>query len=763
MPCKLFPYESTIEEKIPTPSSTTKVNIQIEPQYTVLPTKWKDPITYGIHIAPEVLKPNSDLPMSFEEYNAQRQTNNKIMFVVDQSGSMASAMPNIKQVLKKVIQFAQGDAIGIVSFDHRTRVILPLTPLITVEKKTFAVTQIDTLYADGMTDLCAGMMKGLDELWSEGDQTSHRVQPNQEKRYLVLLTDGRTNSGIVKLDEIERQLNSHPFICNTDIYCMALGDTVDQDLLQSIVCMYYGRMYAMRTPDEIAFSFGDCMGSVMSALVPHCELIIRSPFQVHVSAPHVETRDNNESVIVVGTLFWDDKRDFIITISPPGGFEDCAIAEVVLSYRTSDSLEIQKSVPLIPTFAAASPDLKLEPNPYVEKHLLRLKVAEHLQKIAQLISQPSCSLKRSDYYRATSDSIATATPTATPTATLTHDQSSDAKLSVVAAVGEVMNALDDIKDLIIERKWDTDPLGQELLRTIDVIHHQPNLTAFSCRSMSVGLHVQRQTTTQVAQTNEADGENIMPPLYTNLAQRSCSVQYGESECASECTSECASECTSASKSKSDEKSNPCSSNLKEPHLPLLRMRNVREHSRFYYSSDDDDALDNLSPKPNLAENHDPPLPIPSIIVSPNLPTISSLFIPPPPVVCCNTPAVAPPRSLRQSPSVPPSIPSLMSSPPSIPSVPPSIPSLMSSPSLAPSAPPMPSPSAPPPAPPIRSISSAPPITTPPQSSNASKQSPPSPSSPSSPGRDVLITLSDDDAHFLFYPRDSQFRPRWSWR
>ena len=110
-----------------------------------------------------------------------------LMFVVDRSGSMASQdkMSFVRQGLHRLVdQLDPRDTVGIVAFDDRAELLLPLTR---VGESAHLHHAIDRLQPRGGTNLSEGVRAGYEQL------RDHRL--GRMLRRVVLLTDAMANVG----------------------------------------------------------------------------------------------------------------------------------------------------------------------------------------------------------------------------------------------------------------------------------------------------------------------------------------------------------------------------------------------------------------------------------------------------------------------------------------------------------------------------------------------------------------------------------------
>jgi Mg-chelatase subunit ChlD len=400
----------------------------------------------------------------------------KIMFVLDTSDSMAPNIFMLKQIMNKVADSVKGDHIGIVTFDTETRVIYPLKSVATEEDRSSLRQNIKNLRTGGCTDLCAGILKGMDVLWEEKDQKE------SERRFMVILTDGVTNSGITNVLKILEQLDKKSNMDKTDVYCMALGSQVNQDLLQTIVMEHSGRLYALSSPHNLSQTFGDCMGSIMSTLFTDVKIGFFSHFPIYTSfrgkTSKKQTTDERQCLEVeLGTMFIGDTRDVMVTFELPLEHTNPSIGSIMVLYNHQSIMGGSDASAFEPIIMPVTVEFDhyitqpQRPNPYVIRQQLRLCVASILEEMSMFSQEEN--------------------------------------------VRETLKQrAKNIEDEIHRLGWQEDPLCQELLANLT---RMPSMPPLLCRAASVGLANQRQSSVMDAADSSA--------LYTTSLQRSLSSQY----------------------------------------------------------------------------------------------------------------------------------------------------------------------------------------------------------------------------------------------
>jgi uncharacterized protein YegL len=185
----------------------------------------------------------SALVLSPELPDRYRRKRLDVMLLIDESLSMRK---NDKQRLrvaaaKAFIDLAKGGEligrIGVVAFNHESRLLLPLTP-VTEKEKLFAAA--DAIHTVGETDLDAAIRLGFQEL----------SKTSEADRAAVLLTDGKDEPGVYE--------DSHKVFGgqNWPVHAIGLSGKADHETLRRIAKDTGGQYHEAPTSGELQRIFG---------------------------------------------------------------------------------------------------------------------------------------------------------------------------------------------------------------------------------------------------------------------------------------------------------------------------------------------------------------------------------------------------------------------------------------------------------------------------------------------------------------------------
>eukprot|EP01120_Amphizonella_sp_Union-15-10_P010862 TRINITY_DN4501_c0_g1_i1.p1 TRINITY_DN4501_c0_g1~~TRINITY_DN4501_c0_g1_i1.p1 ORF type:complete len:490 (-),score=111.20 TRINITY_DN4501_c0_g1_i1:112-1581(-) len=275
-----------------------------------------------------------------------------LVTVIDRSGSMSDKMDLVKQTLQFMIkQLTKIDSLSIVIYDDVIQTVLPLSPM-DQGGKTKASLAVQKIFPRGGTNLCGGLIEGLDHLRNKtaSSNTLNRVSS------LLLFTDGLANVGITDVPSIIRlmkekkstdpvqsdilpkpteteqtQTNEKP-VESTEIkvdedlpctvYTFGFGADHDATMLKSIADAGNGLYYHVKDPDAIADCFADCLGGLLSVVgqnifldfkcVGESRIIkINTKFPITVVEPSVHFR------VKLPDLQSEEERDLLLEVSVP--------------------------------------------------------------------------------------------------------------------------------------------------------------------------------------------------------------------------------------------------------------------------------------------------------------------------------------------------------------------------------------------------------------------------------------------------------------
>jgi len=298
-----------------------------------------------------------------------------IACVVDRSGSMGSMMGLVKETLVFVMdQLLDEDRLSLVVFDHEIQTILPLTNM-NKNNKLEAKQTIESVTARGSTNLSDALYTGL-------KICSAREKPS-DVCSVLLFTDGHANSGITVADQIVAGMDSNMTGSKpVNVFTFGFGENHDANMLRQVAEAGNGLYYYISKTEEIAQSFSDCIGGLLSVSAQNININIEPLAGTTVKCVHTKSRNPNQQGIVVGDLYAGESKDVVFELSVDKTEEDRTDQELVklqLTYYNvvDKTTEKQEITAVIQRSKDAPMDV---PNKDVDKQRVRVKQAEALQK-----------------------------------------------------------------------------------------------------------------------------------------------------------------------------------------------------------------------------------------------------------------------------------------------------------------------------------------------------------------------------------------------
>jgi M6 family metalloprotease-like protein len=165
-----------------------------------------------------------------------------VILVLDRSGSMTGdKIAKAKEASKLVIDIMKiGDSIGLVSFSHNIVLNYPLTRVTDHKVKEELKKAVDSLVAEGNTNIGGGLNETIQELAKVGYASA----------VAVLLSDGQHNTG-THPDQVLPLLTQKGIV----VHAIALGSDADQGLMAKIGRETGGVYLFSPTPEELLSVF----------------------------------------------------------------------------------------------------------------------------------------------------------------------------------------------------------------------------------------------------------------------------------------------------------------------------------------------------------------------------------------------------------------------------------------------------------------------------------------------------------------------------
>lgn len=187
-----------------------------------------------------------------------------IALVIDRSGSMSGdRIANVRTALLAFVdKLRKTDTISIVGFNTEADLFLEAQEVADLGQIRSV---IESINAGGSTNIHAGLMLGY-------QQVKRHFDPEKTNR-VILLTDGRTNTGIKDPEEIIRQsveFNKQ----GIDLSTIGLGHDLNHQLLRQLAKSGRGLIHFVDNAKDIQEIFVDELESLLSPVARQVEVVI---------------------------------------------------------------------------------------------------------------------------------------------------------------------------------------------------------------------------------------------------------------------------------------------------------------------------------------------------------------------------------------------------------------------------------------------------------------------------------------------------------
>jgi hypothetical protein len=232
--------------------SPTSMKINASLDFTVILANRAQPVHFALQLEAATLNLARPRPAAF-------------CVVLDRSGSMnGPPLEKAKQAAKLAARnLRPEDNFSLVIFDSEAQVLIPSQ--LATNKDSFAHA-IDSIHTRGNTNLTGGWSLGRDELKKTPDNVSRR---------LLLLSDGKLNTGIVEPDAVKRVvaagLESHGIRTS----CLGFGDDYYEDLMTALAQATTGQFYDADAPEKLPAIFESELEGLQKITVQNLRVRLR--------------------------------------------------------------------------------------------------------------------------------------------------------------------------------------------------------------------------------------------------------------------------------------------------------------------------------------------------------------------------------------------------------------------------------------------------------------------------------------------------------
>ncbi len=235
-----------------------------------------------------------------------RRPNLQLALVIDRSGSMKGAsMKAVQQALRSLVEkLGPDDVISLISFNNEAELLLKPTE---VKNRKAILAAIDSLEADGGTNIEAGLTVGFDQL-------AGLEQKKGYQKRLMLFTDARPNVG---------RTDSGSFRTITERYAkeeigltaFGVGLNFGQELIYHISQLRGGNFFFLETPEKIANVFEKEFDYLVTPVVYDLRVNIKTPEGMKLTAVYglpTWKPGDRDAELHVPTVFFSSNRGAIV-------------------------------------------------------------------------------------------------------------------------------------------------------------------------------------------------------------------------------------------------------------------------------------------------------------------------------------------------------------------------------------------------------------------------------------------------------------------
>jgi len=316
-----------------------------------------------------------------------------IVASIDRSGSMSGDKLQLaKETLSFTVKQLQSkDRFGLVVYDDNVSTVLDPVIMDSMGKERAKIA-IGAVEAGGSTDLCGGLVRGIDTL-------KNRSGVKNDVSSVLFLTDGLANAGITStegiLQEMDKRVNEEKQLpCS--VHTFGFGSDHDANMLKTISDKANGIYFFVENKDQIADAFADCLGGLLSVVAQNITLELKampgvSINTVNTSYKVVVTTDNSGNsihTVQIGDIQSEEERDILLSVSIKASdtpiLQDSTLPPQPLVVANLTYFNVlaskQEEVSGSATIWRPVSTENVQPNPLVDRQKNRIITAEALVK-----------------------------------------------------------------------------------------------------------------------------------------------------------------------------------------------------------------------------------------------------------------------------------------------------------------------------------------------------------------------------------------------
>jgi len=305
-----------------------------------------------------------------------------LAMVLDRSGSMEDRgkIEYAREAASIVVdRMRERDVLAVVEYDDEISVLWPASP---VESKAMIKRRIAGLTPRGSTDLCGGLMRGVDEAVPYRD--------GADITRVILLSDGLANHGVTDPHEIYRLVRQAKRRGVT-VSTMGLGLEYNEDLMQGIAENGGGNYYYIENPQQMGRIFGRELETLFTTVAKDVVVRFRggrkvNDVEVYGYAFEIE---GDEAVIPLENFYSEEERSLLLKLElDPARAGELDLGEIELVYcdqltgeDVASRLDLSEIVRLFETGDSDAAQAELD------------ELVEEMWKIQQDVDDPRLAAK----------------------------------------------------------------------------------------------------------------------------------------------------------------------------------------------------------------------------------------------------------------------------------------------------------------------------------------------------------------------------------
>lgn len=354
-PTVRLPAEAFRPERSPSlPSATNNVVVGLAPE---------EHVTFRAALSHAVFNQSAPRQLLFKvEFScADKRPPNRpplnLALVLDRSASMEADMkfPHAIAAARAVIEnLTDHDIVSLVAFNER---VLVLSPAGRVVNKPFLFQRLAEVAPDGITDLSAGLLEGIAQVNSQSAEG--------QVKHVLLLTDGKANSGIMDSPALRRIVETAR-TKGVGFSTLACGTDFDERLLTDLATAGGGRYTYVKSSEQLPTAFKEELRGLLEVVAQNVRLdvVVQQGGTISKVYGQPSPQDAPSQQFQIGNLRAGE-RGFVMVALKPADFKPGAALEVTakLTYDVPETSErVVRTTTARSVFAATGSDVRVEEN-----------------------------------------------------------------------------------------------------------------------------------------------------------------------------------------------------------------------------------------------------------------------------------------------------------------------------------------------------------------------------------------------------------------